>query len=118
MNAFRFAGDMSHLVSVLVLLLKIYATKSCSGYPRARTPPLPRISAGPLWNLNFWAFRCARDLAQDAGAVRPGVPDSLPRSLHLRRLSVQHLDEDRVHRQFSRHCLVHEVSPLGAADVR
>ncbi|CAL9084577.1 unnamed protein product [Musa textilis] len=31
MNAFRFAGDMSHLVSVLVLLLKIYATKSCSG---------------------------------------------------------------------------------------
>ncbi|THU72243.1 hypothetical protein C4D60_Mb04t10020 [Musa balbisiana] len=46
MNAFRFAGDMSHLVSVLVLLLKIYATKSCSGYPRARTPPLPRISAG------------------------------------------------------------------------
>ncbi|CAL9084377.1 unnamed protein product [Musa textilis] len=31
MNAFRFAGDMSHLFSVLVLLLKIYATKSCSG---------------------------------------------------------------------------------------
>ncbi|CAL9755518.1 unnamed protein product [Musa acuminata subsp. burmannicoides] len=31
MNAFRLAGDMSHLVSVLVLLLKIYATKSCSG---------------------------------------------------------------------------------------
>ncbi|WOL17081.1 ER lumen protein-retaining receptor A [Canna indica] len=31
MNAFRLAGDMSHLFSVLVLLLKIYATKSCSG---------------------------------------------------------------------------------------
>ncbi|CAD5173407.1 ER lumen protein-retaining receptor A [Musa acuminata AAA Group] len=31
MNAFRFAGDMSHLFSVLLLLLKIYATKSCSG---------------------------------------------------------------------------------------
>ncbi|CAL9161084.1 ER lumen protein-retaining receptor A-like [Musa acuminata AAA Group] len=31
MNAFRFAGDMSHLLSVLLLLLKIYATKSCSG---------------------------------------------------------------------------------------
>ncbi|RWW32759.1 hypothetical protein GW17_00002546 [Ensete ventricosum] len=70
MNAFRFAGDMSHLVSVLVLLLKIYATKSCSGSPRARTRLLPRISASPLWNLNFWAFRGARDLAQDAGAVR------------------------------------------------
>ncbi|XP_020106189.1 ER lumen protein-retaining receptor A-like [Ananas comosus] len=31
MNVFRFAGDMTHLFSVLVLLLKIYATKSCSG---------------------------------------------------------------------------------------
>ncbi|XP_074568204.1 ER lumen protein-retaining receptor A-like [Curcuma longa] len=31
MNAFRFLGDMSHLFSVVLLLLKIYATKSCSG---------------------------------------------------------------------------------------
>ncbi|KAI3966033.1 hypothetical protein MKX01_010990 [Papaver californicum] len=31
MNIFRFAGDMTHLISVLVLLLKIYASKSCSG---------------------------------------------------------------------------------------
>ncbi|CAL8147394.1 unnamed protein product [Prunus armeniaca] len=31
MNAFRLAGDMTHLASILVLLLKIYATKSCSG---------------------------------------------------------------------------------------
>ncbi|KAF8391198.1 hypothetical protein HHK36_023500 [Tetracentron sinense] len=31
MNIFRFSGDMTHLISILVLLLKIYATKSCSG---------------------------------------------------------------------------------------
>ncbi|CAA2953872.1 ER lumen -retaining receptor A [Olea europaea subsp. europaea] len=31
MNIFRFIGDMTHLISILVLLLKIYATKSCSG---------------------------------------------------------------------------------------
>ncbi|KAG9448188.1 hypothetical protein H6P81_014316 [Aristolochia fimbriata] len=31
MNIFRLAGDMTHLFSILVLLLKIYATKSCSG---------------------------------------------------------------------------------------
>ncbi|XP_020575913.1 ER lumen protein-retaining receptor A-like [Phalaenopsis equestris] len=31
MNIFRLAGDMTHLFSVLVLLLKIYATKTCSG---------------------------------------------------------------------------------------
>ncbi|PNX89582.1 er lumen protein retaining receptor-like protein, partial [Trifolium pratense] len=34
MNIFRLAGDMTHLVSILVLLLKIYATKSCSGVSR------------------------------------------------------------------------------------
>ncbi|CAM8979617.1 unnamed protein product [Rhodiola kirilowii] len=31
MNVFRLAGDMTHLISILILLLKIYATKSCSG---------------------------------------------------------------------------------------
>ncbi|CAN8290841.1 unnamed protein product [Cochlearia groenlandica] len=31
MNIFRFAGDMTHLFSILILLLKIYATKSCAG---------------------------------------------------------------------------------------
>ncbi|CAJ1938706.1 unnamed protein product [Sphenostylis stenocarpa] len=34
MNIFRLAGDMTHLLSILVLLLKIYATKSCSGVSR------------------------------------------------------------------------------------
>ncbi|XP_047044732.1 ER lumen protein-retaining receptor A-like [Lolium rigidum] len=34
MNAFRFLGDMTHLFSVIVLLLKIYANKSCSGVSR------------------------------------------------------------------------------------
>jgi hypothetical protein len=31
MNLFRLAGDMTHLASCLVLLLKIVATKSCRG---------------------------------------------------------------------------------------
>ncbi|KAL5568217.1 hypothetical protein UlMin_024792 [Ulmus minor] len=31
MNLFRIAGDMTHLLSILVLLLKIRTTKSCSG---------------------------------------------------------------------------------------
>ncbi|XWS63315.1 hypothetical protein CRYUN_Cryun06bG0084700 [Craigia yunnanensis] len=30
MNIFKFAGDMTHLISILVFFLKIYATKSCS----------------------------------------------------------------------------------------
>ncbi|XAR52091.1 hypothetical protein NMG60_11019990 [Bertholletia excelsa] len=31
MNVFRLAGDMTHLLSVIVLLLKIRTTKSCAG---------------------------------------------------------------------------------------
>ena len=31
MNLFRLAGDMTHLMSILVVLLKIRATKSCRG---------------------------------------------------------------------------------------
>jgi hypothetical protein len=31
MNLFRFLGDMSHLLSIIVLLMKIRATRSCRG---------------------------------------------------------------------------------------
>jgi hypothetical protein len=31
MNIFRLSGDMTHLLSILVLLLKIRATRSCRG---------------------------------------------------------------------------------------
>eukprot|EP00252_Welwitschia_mirabilis_P027991 TRINITY_DN988_c0_g1_i1.p1 TRINITY_DN988_c0_g1~~TRINITY_DN988_c0_g1_i1.p1 ORF type:complete len:216 (+),score=17.86 TRINITY_DN988_c0_g1_i1:220-867(+) len=31
MNAFRLAGDMTHLLSIMVLLLKIHSMKSCAG---------------------------------------------------------------------------------------
>lgn len=43
MNIFRLAGDMTHLLSILVLLLKIYATKSCSGHS----------STNPNSSINF-----------------------------------------------------------------
>jgi ER lumen protein retaining receptor len=33
MNVFRLAGDMTHLLSVVVLLLKIHTIKSCAGTP-------------------------------------------------------------------------------------
>lgn len=31
MNIFRLSGDIIHVVSIILLLLKIYATKSCAG---------------------------------------------------------------------------------------
>lgn len=38
MNAFRLAGDMTHLLSVVVLLLKIHTIKSCAGNAPRRGP--------------------------------------------------------------------------------
>ncbi|KIY93681.1 hypothetical protein MNEG_14280 [Monoraphidium neglectum] len=37
MNIFRLAGDMMHLLSIVVLLLKILATKSCRAHNAAAT---------------------------------------------------------------------------------
>eukprot|EP00884_Botryococcus_braunii_P022670 jgi/Botrbrau1/9087/Bobra.178_2s0018.2 len=34
MNLFRLAGDMTHLLSIVILLLKIHATRSCRGVSR------------------------------------------------------------------------------------
>lgn len=89
MNAFRFLGDMSHLFSVLLLLLKIYSTKSCSG---SSPSPFIRFTLVAFWPVGetriMGDFCGVRDLAQDAGAVRAGVPHPLPGSLHLRCLGV------------------------------
>lgn len=37
MNIFRLAGDMTHLLSIVVLLLKIRATRSCRGEQAGRS---------------------------------------------------------------------------------
>ena len=46
MNIFRLAGDMTHLLSIMVLLLKIRATKSCRGErpPFCSLPACPSVS--------------------------------------------------------------------------
>lgn len=31
MNVFRLAGDLSHLLAIFILLLKIWKTRSCAG---------------------------------------------------------------------------------------
>ena len=31
MNIFRLAGDLSHLVAIIILLIKIWKTRSCAG---------------------------------------------------------------------------------------
>lgn len=31
MNIFRLAGDLSHLLAIIILLIKIWKTRSCAG---------------------------------------------------------------------------------------
>lgn len=37
MNIFRLTGDLSHLAAIVILLLKIWKTRSCAGERRARS---------------------------------------------------------------------------------
>jgi hypothetical protein len=59
MNIFRLAGDMTHLLSIVLLLLKIKGTRSCRGegrrwaecigehaWPLGVTPPTSAPPAG------------------------------------------------------------------------
>lgn len=45
MNIFRLTGDLSHLAAIVILLLKIWKTRSCAGERRAR--PRQGSGAGP-----------------------------------------------------------------------
>lgn len=45
MNIFRLTGDLSHLAAIVILLLKIWKTRSCAGERRAR--PRAGSGAGP-----------------------------------------------------------------------
>lgn len=45
MNIFRLTGDLSHLAAIVILLLKIWKTRSCAGERRAR--PRKGSCAGP-----------------------------------------------------------------------
>jgi hypothetical protein len=53
MNAFRLIGDMTHLASFVVLLLKILATRSCRGEEEIRAAhgfPIDRVCAATLFS--------------------------------------------------------------------
>jgi len=64
MNLWRLLGDMSHLLSIMVLLLKIHATKSCAGVS-LRTQELYAIVFLTRYLDLFFSFisLCAPSLA-------------------------------------------------------
>lgn len=73
MNIFRLTGDLSHLAAIVILLLKIWKTRSCAGERRERLvrgagvrparPEGPATSAAP----------------RPAGLRRPDTPPRLSR---------------------------------------
>lgn len=46
MNLFRFLGDLSHLLAIILLLLKIWKSRSCAG---ESPPPRRGGGSGPPW---------------------------------------------------------------------
>ena len=54
MNIFRLAGDMTHLMSVIVLLLKIHTIKPCAGsFPLPISLPSFHFRCSSLQNLDL-----------------------------------------------------------------
>ena len=58
MNIFRLAGDMTHLLSIMVLLLKIHATRSCRGISPSRRLGPPQCSIAIYLKYNCCALCC------------------------------------------------------------
>ena len=93
MNIFRLAGDLSHLAAIIILLLKIWKTRSCAG-----------ISGKYFYNtllsdiifkhiereLIYDVFMCFRAISN---AICTCVYYPLLGSFHKLHLGVQHSDE-------------------------
>lgn len=71
MNIFRLAGDMTHLLSIIVLLLKIRATRSCKGRDQPEVPRIPAVSQPGVPDL--MCYVSPRHLETDSGTVSFGI---------------------------------------------
>ncbi|GJU38278.1 ER lumen protein-retaining receptor [Tanacetum coccineum] len=76
MNIFRLAGDMTHLASVLVLLLKIHTIKSCAGLGVCLA-----FMIGDF-GRDYNSRAGDRGVTEDSGALRTGFCYSLLGYLH------------------------------------
>lgn len=96
MNIFRLAGDMTHLASVLVLLLKIHTIKSCSGtFSLSLTQwhfLFYFIFQLPIIWLRCVHFICRRFI-EDSRALRSGFRHPILGYIHRFCVSVQYSNE-------------------------
>ena len=65
MNIFRLAGDLSHLLAILVLLWKIWKTRSCAGKLKTSFQKLNKTSFLSFFTINF-----SRDIYQNMAQQR------------------------------------------------
>ena len=91
MNIFRLAGDMTHLISIVVLLLKIHTIRSCRG-AATRLVGSAQTSVFELCTIACVAGMGAcfdahtavsgRNISEDAGAVCAGLRLPVPGLVH------------------------------------
>ena len=91
MNIFRLAGDMSHLLAILLLIAKIWKSKSVVGL--SGKSQVKKID----WN---W-------IKQLSDFIHCRLPDSLSWSLLELCLRLQYRHENRLHYLLRRHVLLH-----------
>ena len=105
MNVFRLAGDMTHLLSVVVLLLKIHTIKSCAGNTLLLSflsaplgsgglgtesrwhfsgGPRPRAGARPEISISWRAGGCGGACNAAQCVSRPSIPSSYRGFLSMR----------------------------------
>ena len=93
MNIFRLAGDMSHLLAILLLIAKIWKSKSVVGLSgKSQVRALTKLKLNP---------------PQLSDSIHCRLPDSLSRSLLELCLRLQHHHENGLHHLLRRHVLLH-----------
>lgn len=56
MNIFRLTGDLAHLIAIIILLQKIWHTRSCAGKPNFSVEPLFCRLSNTRYFLYLFAF--------------------------------------------------------------
>ncbi|EAW55029.1 KDEL (Lys-Asp-Glu-Leu) endoplasmic reticulum protein retention receptor 2, isoform CRA_a [Homo sapiens] len=77
MNIFRLTGDLSHLAAIVILLLKIWKTRSCAGERRGKARRGSGVGAGSRRGPADLGHPTARGAC--AGPTHPlGRPNGCP----------------------------------------
>ena len=102
-NLFRIAGDLMHLASIFILLLKIYSSQKCTG-KWAHTQALTVYI-----RVCVCVCEMCRNILEDAVFIRVGVCVPLFGFIFQFRVAVQFGDENCLHWVNLHHRILDEV---------